>query len=91
MNIDNMTLSELIRYANLPVQVITELDRVHTLFSDHEAETVELLKRIDLLEEQLYFARSTLNEFEAILKQGDTPSAKIELLRAELSACPLER
>jgi len=91
MNIDNMTLSELLRYANLPAQVVTELDRVHTLFSDHEAESVELLKRIELLEEQVYFAAQTIDNFEEILKLGDTPSAKIKLLRAELSACSLER
>ena len=91
MRTENMTLAELVRYADLPAQVVTELDRVVTLFSDHEKEVAGLVSQIELLHEQLYFARSTLNEFEAILELGDTPSAKIELLRAELSACSLER
>jgi len=86
-----MTLSELLRYADLPAQVVTELERVTTLFSDHEKEVADLVSQIELLHEQLYFARSTIDEFEAILKLGDTPSAKIKLLRAELSACSLER
>lgn len=91
MNIDNMTLAELIRYADLPAQVVTELDRVHSVFSDHEKEVADLVSQIELLHERVYFARSTIDEFEAILKLGDTPSAKIKLLRAELSACSLER
>jgi hypothetical protein len=91
MNIDNMTLAELIRYADLPAQVATELDRVHTLSSDHEKEVAGLVSQIELLHEQLYFAAQTVNNFEVILKLGDTPSAKIKLLRAELSACSLER
>jgi len=91
MRTENMTLSELIRYADLPAQVVTELDRVHTLFSEHEKEVGSLVSQIELLHEQIYFARSTIDEFEAILKLGDAPSAKIKLLRAELGACSLER
>ena len=91
MNIDHMTISELIKYGDLPAKVVQILEGIKDAEALVAKENAATDHRIDLLEEQLYFARSTLNEFEAILKLGVSPSAKIKLLRAELSACSLER
>jgi len=91
MRTENMTLSELIRYADLPAKVVTELERLQTLDNEGSSEVMEYQRRIELLEEQIYFAVRTIDNFEAILKLGDTPSTKIKLLRAELGACSLER
>ena len=91
MNIEHMTLDELIKYGDLPAKVVQILENIKDAEALVAKENAATDHRIDLLEEQLYFARSTINEFEAILKLGDTPSAKIKLLRAELGACSLER
>ena len=91
MNIEHMTLSELIQYGNLPALVVVQLERLQTLDNDHEKDIAATDRKIELLREQIYFAAQTINEFEAIIQRGDTPSAKIKRLRAELSACSLER
>ena len=91
MNIEHMTIAELIQYGNLPATVVRILEGVKDAEALVAKDIAATDSKIELLREQIYFARSTIDEFEAILKLGDTPSAKIKLLRAELSACSLER
>ena len=91
MNTDYITLDELIRYCELPAKVVQIMEGIKDAEALVAKENAATNRQIELLDEQLYFARSTINEIEAILKLGDTPSVKIKLLRAELGACSLER